>query len=365
MLPKSAYEQWLENEGVPIHTGYHVPDISAIPRGDWPRLGSKAAVFHLRGMDGFTLSYVVEVAPGEALRPQRHMYEELLYAWQGSGVMTLFGRDGTEAVDVPWQKGTLMAPPLNCRYQIRNTSDELALVVGVTNIPMVMDMFYNEDFVFGSDAWFGDRMDALRSALDDGPRTYLSERGNNIMEAAKFDNVDMLADEADLRRSTTSQAMHGVFSIAGNTLAGHLAQEPVGRYDPSHYHGGGANILVLRSHGYSLLWPPECGPRPYEAGHGDQVVRVDWGPGSIVSPPGAWFHQHFNLGDVPARNIACRFGYGLVRPTRFYIGTHDVNGRTACTVSYKLGGTLVPLEDEDPQIRADYEAGRKAEGQRA
>ena len=40
----------------------------------------------------------------------------------------------------------------------------------------------------------------------------------------------------------------------------------------------GAVLLILRSQGYSLMWPQEVGVHPYEAGFEDQVVRVDWQP---------------------------------------------------------------------------------------
>lgn len=361
MLQKSAHEEWLSNEGVPVYGGYHVEDVSAVALGEWQRFGGRGAIFNLRGMDGFTLSFVVEVAPHATLNRVRHMYEELLYVHRGQGTMTLFGRDGEKVTEIPWRKGTLMAPPLNCPYELENTGDDPALLVGVTDLALMMDLFYDEAFIFGSDVWFEDRVDAVRTAQQRGLQTHVNARGSLVMDAAKIDDVDTPVE--NVRGSHSSEAQHGTFAIAGNVLTGHLAQEPVGRYDPAHYHGGGANILILRSHGYSLMWPAELGPRPYEAGYGDRIVRVDWRPGSIICPPGAWFHQHFNLGDEPARNIACRFGYGLSRPTKFYLGNQDVGGRTACTVSFTVGGTLVPFEEEDPEIHRQYEAALEAEGQ--
>jgi hypothetical protein len=81
------------------------------------------------------------------------------------------------------------------------------------------------------------------------------------------------------------------FEIADKTLIGHLAEWPVGRYHKAHYHGGGAVLVILRSEGYSLMWPNEWGTRPYESGYGDRVVRIDWAPGSVFSPPTSWFHH--------------------------------------------------------------------------
>ena len=124
----------------------------------------------------------------------------------------------------------------------------------------------------------------------------MSGRGGLTISGAQIDNVPTGTDPNDLEGSAEA---HGVFALAGNALGGHLAGEPVGKYDEAHYHGGGAIILILKSYGYSLMWPAELGPRPYQDGFADRIVKVEWGPGSIISPPGAWFHQHFNLGNVP------------------------------------------------------------------
>ena len=103
------------------------------------------------------------------------------------------------------------------------------------------------------------------------------------------------------------------FELAGNSLIGHLAQWPAGRYHKAHYHGPGAILLGLQSCGYVLLWSKELGTRPYEDGHGEDVVEVKWKAGSIYCPPGGWFHQHFNTGSQPARHLA-QFGVLLASP---------------------------------------------------
>jgi len=64
--------------------------------------------------------------------------------------------------------------------------------------------------------------------------------------------------------------------VGGSSLAGHIAEWPVGRYYKAHHHHGGAILLILRSQGYTLMWPKEAGNRPYKNGNGDQVVKVDW-----------------------------------------------------------------------------------------
>jgi len=48
--------------------------------------------------------------------------------------------------------------------------------------------------------------------------------------------------------------------------------------------------------GYSLLWEP-----------GGEKVMCPWGEAAVFTPPGGWYHQHFNLGDEPARYL--KFGH--------------------------------------------------------
>ncbi len=137
------------------------------------------------------------------------------------------------------------------------------------------------------------------------------------------------------------------FEISNNTLIGHLAEWPVGRYHKAHFHGGGAVLVILRSEGYSLMWPNHLGTRPYENGFGDEVVRVDWVPGSVFSPPTNWFHQHFNTGAEPALQLALRCG-----SQKFPLGIRVAAIRAGVYTSVKQGGTLIEYEDEDPAIRA-------------
>jgi hypothetical protein len=133
---------------------------------------------------------------------------------------------------------------------------------------------------------------------------------------------------------------------------GHVSSWPTGRYHKAHFHGPGAILLGLNGEGYVVAWPSRLGARPYATGHGDEVVKVEWGKNSIYSPPDAYFHQHFNSGAGLARHIAV---YGEHLP----LGVHDLaesDGGWAGHRSFREGGTLIEYEDEDPQIRADFEA---------
>jgi len=356
VLPKSGYEIWLEGEGVAVYSGYGASNVANAPRTDWERVGGKGAVFDLRGMDGYTSAYVVEIEGNSVLAPQRHMYEEVFYALEGEGVCEMRASDGTEKIR-PWHKGSVIAPPLNCSYRLRNTAAQRALVFAVTDAPLVMDLFHSDSFIHNNPFTFEDRIAAAFN--DDEETSAYSDRGILVVEGS---HIDAGAVKLGSRSKTGEGTRRAIFGMSGNSLAGHMGQGTVGRYGRAHHHGGGAVILTLQSNGYTLMWPAQFGLRPFETGHGDQVVRIDWEPGAIVSPPTGWFHQHFNIGAEPNRYIAFRFGYGCVFPTRFYANTHDVNGDTACMASTRVGGTMISYDDEDPHIHELYESALRKSG---
>jgi hypothetical protein len=111
-------------------------------------------------------------------------------------------------------------------------------------------------------------------------------------------------------------------------------------------------IVILKSQGYTLLWPKDSGIQPYATGRGDEVVELRWREGSVLSPPSGWFHQHFNIGNEAARQLALRFGSRL-HP----IGLHQAAKKKTdgVYISVKKGGTMIEYEDEDPRIRRDFE----------
>jgi hypothetical protein len=142
-----------------------------------------------------------------------------------------------------------------------------------------------------------------------------------------------------------------------NSLITHLADWPVGRYAKAHHHGGGAVLLILRSEGYTLMWPNELGTQPFAQGKGDRVVKVDWKVGSVFSPPTGWFHQHFNTGAEPSLRLAFRNG------SRIYpFGVRRAATREGVFTPVDEGGTQIEYRAEDPEIRKMFEAALAAKG---
>jgi hypothetical protein len=96
------------------------------------------------------------------------------------------------------------------------------------------------------------------------------------------------------------------------------------------------------------------GARPYENGYGSEVLQLPWRRGSIYSPPSDWFHQHFNTGAEPARQIAIRRDPDFAGVPPMYrrdVGPSNLN---ATITSMNEGGTLLEYEDEDPEVRRRF-----------
>ncbi|MEX0804970.1 MAG: hypothetical protein WD688_16875 [Candidatus Binatia bacterium] len=343
----TPYESWLKHEGVPVIEGYGV-NIADVPLGDWPRKGGRGAFVQLKGMEGATGMEVVEIPPAKALEPERHLYEKVIYVVEGLGSTELWAEERKKYY-FEWAPGSLFALPLNCWYRLINGGSQRALVATVTNAPMIIDIFHNFDFIFNCSYQFKDRYNGEQDYFEMSQNRYPLGR-TNIWETNFIADVNKVG--IDRHEWKASGGGLTAFEIAGNTLVGHLVEWPVGRYHKAHYHGAGAVLLILASEGYTLMWPNEFGIHPFLDGHGDQVVRVDWKPGTAFGPPNGWFHQHFNVGEEKARQLAVRYG-SKKHKMGFYVAAQKRDG--GVFISVKDGGTLIEYEDEDPEIRRTYE----------
>ena len=345
---RTHYERFMEKEGVPIVDGYGVTDVRRLSLKSWKRLGCDGAYLQLRGLEGITGVSVGRLAPGAVTHPERHLYEKILYILDGEGVAEIQQRDRVPQ-NFQWRAGSLFSPPMNTLHRLINYGQEPALFLAVTTAPMALDHYHNEEFIFNSDFCFSDRYDAEHNYFEPGNERYLATNNRQWIWDTNF-----IPDASKAQIDAQEQKGAGVaitqFEIANNTLIGHLAEWPVGRYHKAHFHGGGAVLVILRSEGYSLMWPNHLGTRPYESGFGDQVVRIDWVPGSVFSPPTNWFHQHFNTGTSSALQLALRCG-----SQKFPLGIRVAAIRAGVYTSVREGGTLIEYEDEDPAIRTSYE----------
>lgn len=351
----------MEAEGIPILEGDGA-DLRAVEVGPWARLNGLGAFVDLRGLEGLTGMYVCEIPPGGALAPERHCYDEVIYVLSGRGTAKVWNgpqEAGSQGAAVfEWQQGSLFAPPINAWHQLFNLSGvEPARFVAVTTAPLVLDVFHSVPFVFDNTHVFDDRFDGSATYFDTVPPAYQT-RANYSRLAWETNFIADLRAEIEVQRNRPHGSAGSVaHELSGNTLAGHISEWTPGRYGRAHHHMGGAVLVIVRGEGYSLMWPLEAGPRPYESGNADQIVRVDWREGSAFSPATAWFHQHFVTSSGPALQLAIRYG-----STKFGFRFHDLQLRGGADVGMRKGGVMVELEDEDPEFRRLYKQELAAAG---
>lgn len=349
---KPTYEVWMEKEGIPIYeasTG--IENITELPRRPWARLGGLGTFIQLGGTkQAGKLLYLAEIPAGSALEPEKHLYDELIYILQGRGLAEVWQEGGSKR-SFEWGEGSLFATPTNAWHRLVNGGGEPVLFFAVTSAPIVMDAFRNAEFIFNCDYNFTDRYRGQAGYFLPGKKRY-KERVENIWEtnfvpdvgATFLDNMSVKVEGGQLTQ----------FRLASWTTV-HSSAWPVGIYHKAHCHEPGAVLLGLKSVGYALVWPEECGAHPYQDGYGDKVVKMNWGPGSIYTPYTEsgyheWFHQHFNTGPEPARHLAVTGGDAGSRKRSSW-GVSD----PLFTSVREKRGRLIEYEDEDPEIRRTFQ----------
>ncbi len=342
---RKIYESWMEKEGIPIYEApAGVEDISELPRGPWARTGGRGTFIQLDGTkQAGKLIYVAEIPGGGSLEPEKHLYDELIYILRGRGLSEIWNQ-GQAKRTFEWGTGSMFAMPLNAWHRLVNGGREPVLIMAASNAPIVMEAFRNTEFIFNCDYNFTDRYTGQADYFLAGEKRY-KEGLLNIWETNFVPDVRTAVLENAFVKAAGGQSIQ--FRMASWTRI-HASQWPVGRYHKAHYHGPGAVILGLNGVGYALVWPRQYGIHPFQDGHGDKVIKVGWKAGGIYAPQNEWFHQHFNTGNQPARQLRVTGGgseFGLPR----------AEADQAVMVSIREGGWLLNYEDEDPQIRRMFQ----------
>ena len=112
-------------------------------------------------------------------------------------------------------------------------------------------------------------------------------------------------------------------------VSAHMSVFQAQTYKKAHRHGPGRAIIIPDGEGYSIMWE-----------EGKEKVVVPWHECSMVTPPGRWFHQHFNAGASAARYVA------LHPPMQFHGHAEKVEDRAKDQIEYP---------DEDPSIKKKFE----------
>ena len=81
----TPYDAFMESEGVPVFRGLGLRRVHDLPLVPWKRKGGRGHYLQLYGTETKWGQYVVEVPPGGALNPEKHMYEEVFLVVEGRG----------------------------------------------------------------------------------------------------------------------------------------------------------------------------------------------------------------------------------------------------------------------------------------
>jgi Cupin domain len=290
-VERDFYGEWLQKSGVPQIDGYAIADASTQDLKPWPEIGGRGLYCHFSGnvhMD----AVIMEIPPGKALNPGRHMYEQLIYVLGGRGYTRV--EQGGKYNNVRWGEGSLFAPPLNAQHRHYNDDPaKPARLLAVTTFPLTLQLVGNVDFVTKTSFNFSDRYNGQEEYFT--KRERIRERWDRTNLVPDIRNAEVVRWE---ERGGENASMF--YDMGGNTiLEPHISEFGVGEYKLAHRHPYEAVILILNGNGFSI------------AGKKDLLkdyVKIDWQRYSIVSPPYFWYHQHFNTGTTPARYFAVTEG---------------------------------------------------------
>jgi mannose-6-phosphate isomerase-like protein (cupin superfamily) len=355
------YQNFMESERIPVHrTVLGIHDVTALSRERWERTGGLGAFIELDGtFQSERGLYIGEIPPRDKLNPEVHLYEEQLFILSGRGVTTFWQGNEEHLGHFEWQRGSIFAIPPGVTFVLANMGPEPVVYLGVTTAPRIINALYDSAAAFAPTYRFVDLASPLGNYFQAPDESWTKGWYKQTMLETRFiGNVyDFLPDPQE--QKVAGGRLTG-YLMGPRFPRGHISTWPSGRYHKAHYHGPGAIVLGLDGEGYVLAWEAALGPQPYATGNGAQVERLAWGANSIYSPPDRYFHQHFNTSAGEARHVAV---YGENLP----LGVHDMNEADGWRghKSVKLGGTLIEYEDEDPQIRADFEAALATHGLRS
>jgi len=152
-----AYVEWQKREGVPVIRDFVFEDLNALELGDWPRKSGRGAIINIPNPYLPNDAHVVEIRPGSQSAPERHMYEEMVLILSGRGSTSVW-IDEKRKQTFEWGEGSLFSIPLNAWYQIFNGSGaEPIRYLSLTNLPPMLRLFQNSDFIFNNPFEFTDR----------------------------------------------------------------------------------------------------------------------------------------------------------------------------------------------------------------
>jgi mannose-6-phosphate isomerase-like protein (cupin superfamily) len=327
------YLDWAKGEGVPVVED-HAVDLHTVEVAPWARVGANGAFVHLKGRGDFVALQIIEIPPGGKTSWQRHLYDDVYYVLSGHGSAVVEAAPG-RSTHFEWGPHSLFSPPLNAPIRFFNGSgSEPARLVSANNLPLLLNLFHSEAFVFDQPWSFAERAGKDGYFAGDGDFLTL-QPGKHMWETNFVPDLSTFELPAWESRGTGSKNIK--FILADSVMHAHTSEMAVGTYKKGHRHGAGAHVFAVSGTGYTLMW--------YE---GDtDFMRHEWRHGFVFTPDDGMFHQHFNTSPEPARYLAVSLG-----SHRYPMTARKVERKLNPEASVKDGGLQIDYEDQDPRIHA-------------
>ena len=311
------YDQWMESIGVPIHRGHYVSDLRTVEVGWWEERQCNAAFLQLVGMEGVSEGRITEIPPGKILPPLKTAIGETVYVLDGSGLASIWAGEGPKT-SFEWGPHAMFHVPRYAHVQLANArGDKPARLLHYNYMPMAMTVVPDPDFFFnnpyedpsllygqGDDLYSQARAVLGAGAEDSAAEAEGAVRDDSLLAASHggawwIGNFfpDMAAwDKLSPYRGRGAGGFSVKIKFPGSNMGASMSVFDASMYKKAHLHGPGRVIVIPRGEGYSVLWEP-----------GKEAVICPWGEAAVFTPPGGWYHQHFNLGTEPARYL--KFGF--------------------------------------------------------
>ncbi len=303
--PNTSYDNYMEDQGIPIFRGIGVRRVQDMPLKPWTRMGGQRNLHPaLRHRGPMGLLRGRGAGGWRAQSRKAHVRRD-----HGGGRRPRHHRNLADGQAKPhtfeWQRGSMFSIPLNTNHRIINAASSPALILVASTAPNVMNIFRDRDWIFNCPVIFRRASTAASDffkAKDDivpDPLRGLALRKINFIPDIM--NADLYLDN---RRSPgyTRVEPH----MANNVFYGFVGEHKTGRYSKAHAHMSAAVLVCLKGKGYTYTWPRSDGMTPWKDGKTKNVYRQDYEPvGLVTAAPygGDWFHAHFGISKDPLRLI--------------------------------------------------------------
>ena len=355
--PPTAYDRFMDNEGIGVLRGMQIPQLADVPLSPWPRMGGSGRYLQPNGTEGLWGSYLVEVPASGALNVEHHLYEEVFLVLEGRGTTEIW-REGGRRHIFEWQRGALFSIPLNAHHRIVNATAEPALLLAGTTAPGALNLLGDPAAVFQSPYRpAGEDPDDLFTPYDDiepDPIRELALCRTHLVPDALGCDLPL-----DNRYSPGYRQME--LEMTGTVFHMAIGQHRPGRYARAHLLPRGAALICLGGSGFSYVWPESLGPTPWQDGLADSVIRVDHHRFSMMAAgpgPGRWYHQSFGTSAAPLRHALWS---GTSAPGRDP-GPPGEEITDPTALDLPDGGTAIPYWMEDPAHRTRHSEAMQAAG---